>query len=153
MGKKKLVRLILLVLLLAVVVLQFIPVDRSVPEYDATKDFFSVVNAPAEMQSLIKAACYDCHSYETVYPWYAYVAPVSGWIQGHIDHGREECNFSEWGTYSAKKSDHKLEEAVELVKDGEMPLKSFTRFGMHSEANLTDEQRESLAVWLESLRQ
>ena len=70
------------------------------------------------------------------------IAPFSWWIKDHIDHGREEMNFSEWGTYSDKRAHHKLEETVELVKEKEMPLDSYT--WAHSEANLSDEQRE---IW------
>lgn len=152
MRKRKPFKLVLLVLLLAFIGIQFIPVDRSVPEYDPRQDLFAQVNADEGIKSLIRDACYNCHSYETEYPWYAFVAPVAGWIQGHIDHGREECNFSLWGSYSAEKTDHKLEEAVELVSNGNMPLKSYTRMGMHPEARLTDAQRQTLAEWFETQR-
>ena len=150
--RKKTLRLILLVLLLIFIVIQLIPVDRSVPDYDPAQDFLAQVNADQEIATLIRNACYDCHSYETEYPWYAYVAPVSKWIQGHIDHGRDECNFSLWGTFDAKRKDHKLEECAELVSEGSMPLSSYTNLGMHPEARLTDTQRTMLAEWFEGLR-
>ena len=151
--RKRPLRLVLLVILLILLVIQFIPVDRSVPEYDASQDFFAQVSATDEIRTLIKDACYNCHSYETEYPWYAYVAPLAGWIQGHIDHGREECNFSIWGTYDADRADHKLEECAELVESGSMPLSSYTRMGMHPEARLTDAQRQMLVAWFEGLRE
>lgn len=150
MKKKRIVRLILLVLLLIFVVLQFIPVDRSVPEYDPAHDFVSVVSPPAHLAPIIREACYDCHSYETEYPWYSYVAPVSMWLQNHIDEAREHVNFSLWHTYNAEDKDEALEDCTEMVDSGSMPLKSFT--WMHPEARLTDEEREELATWFDGAR-
>ena len=142
--------MIVLVFLLIVVVIQFIPVDRTAPEPDAGQDFLMSYEMPLEFMSLVREACYDCHSYESEYPWYAFVAPVSMWIQGHIDHGREELNFSTWAAYDVPKKLHKLEEMVELIEDDEMPLKSFKL--THPEARLTAEQKAKLIDWLNSLR-
>ena len=138
MKKRSRFRTILLVLLLVLVLIQFIPVDRSTPEYDSTKDFIAMTAPPDEIGHLLKVACYDCHSYNVRYPWYSYVSPFSIWIQKkHIDHGREHLNFSIWGTYDADKQDHKLEECVEMVEEKAMPLNSY--LWMHSPMqSLTD---------------
>lgn len=149
MKKGKLLRTIGLVLLLALIVIQFIPVDRSVPEADPGQDFTMSYEMPQEFVSLVREACYDCHSYEAEYPWYAKVAPLNFWIQGHIDEGREHLNFSIWTTYDIDRKLHKLEEMVEEVEEGHMPLKSFT--WTHPEARLTDEQRAKLVRWFEAL--
>lgn len=150
MKKRRLFRTILLVLLLILVLMQFLPVDRSAPAVNPSQDFVAVTNPPAALGTLIKDACYDCHSHETEYPWYSYVSPVSQWLQGHINGGREHLNFSVWTTYSAGDADHAMEEAVEVVEKKEMPLKSFT--WTHPEARLTDAQRKELAGWFQSLR-
>ncbi len=150
MKKGKLLRTIGLVLLLALVVIQFIPVDRSVPEYDPAEDFLMSYEMPMEFVNLVKEACYDCHSYEAEYPWYAKVAPLNFWIQDHIDEGREHLNYSIWSTYDLERKFHKLEEMSEEVGEGHMPLNSFT--WMHPEARLTDEQRDKLVGWFDALR-
>ena len=136
-----------MILLLILVVMQFIPVDRNVPVVDPVTDFVSVEHPPQAVAQLLRDACYDCHSYETEYPWYSYVAPVSLWLQNHVTVGRKELNFSIWGTYSPKRKDHKMEEAIELVKEREMPLASFT--WMHPEARLTDDQRAEITEYLQ----
>jgi hypothetical protein len=134
------------VLLLGFIVIQFIQIDRSVPTYDKNKDFIAVMNPPTEVGNLIKTACYDCHSYETEYPWYSYIAPVSWWIGDHIAEGRKHLNFSVWGTYPEGKANHKLEECIEEISEGEMPLSSYTI--VHASSELNKEQIEALTKWL-----
>lgn len=146
----KTVRRILLGLVVVFVLIQLIPVDRSVPELDGRQDFLTITQPTAEIAQLVQDACYDCHSYKTVYPWYAKVAPLNFRIQEHVNHGRGELNFSVWAEYDAEKADHKLEECVEELKEGKMPLEPY--IAMHPEADLTDEQRAMLASWFESLR-
>ncbi len=150
MKKRKGLRLAFLVLLLIAVVAQFLPVDRSAPAVDPSQDFVSVTDPPAQLGQLIKDACYDCHSYETQYPWYSYIAPVAQWLQGHIDEGRQHLNFSIWTTYNAKRMDRKLKEAIHEVKEKGMPLNSFT--WVHSEARLSDVQRAELTDWFQRFR-
>lgn len=147
---KKAIRIFLIIALLALIAIQFIRPDRSIPEYDTSQDFISMTNPNEQIKGILKAACYDCHSYETKYPWYDRIAPVSYWLNGHVRHGRGKLNFSEWGTYSAKKADHKLEESVEEVKGKNMPLSSYT--WTHKEAKLSDEQRAELARFFQALR-
>lgn len=130
--------------------MQFIRIDKTIPEYKKADDFISMINPPENVKTILNNACYDCHSYETKYPWYAEIAPVSWMLKKHINEGREEMNFSVWGTYSSKKADHKLEEAAELVEEGEMPLSSYTL--AHKEAKLSKEQKEILVNWFNSLR-
>lgn len=151
MKKRRWFRIIFLVLLLIVVLIQFLPVDRSVPTVNPSQDFVAVTNPPAAVATLIKQACYDCHSYETEYPWYSYISPVAQWLQGHVNEGREKINFSIWTTYSAADADEAMEEAVEEVGEKKvMPLKSFT--WTHPEARLTDAQRTELTDWFRKLR-
>lgn len=150
MKKRKVIRLILLVIVLVFVIMQFIPVDRSVPAVDENADFLVLTEAPESIRLLMSTACYDCHSYQSRYPWYSNIAPVSFWLQGHIDDAREHLNFSLWSGYDAGKRDHKLEEMVEEVGEGEMPLNSYL-WG-HPEARLTDAQRKALTDWFEEIR-
>ncbi len=148
--KKNLMRNVLLVVLAIVVIIQFIPVNRENPPVDPTKDFIAVSGIDAASATLLKSACYDCHSHETKYPWYSYVAPASLWLANHIKEGRSELNFSAWTDYTAKKKDHKLEEVGEALTEGWMPLKDY-KFA-HPEARLTDTQRTELAAVISKIR-
>ncbi len=127
---------------------QLFQIDKNNPTYDSNKEMLAQVSAPAEVKAILKQACYDCHSYETEYPWYTNVAPLSWWIEEHIEDGRKHFNFSEWGNYDLKKKKHKLEELIEMVEEGEMPLNSYT--WAHSEANLSAQQVEELISWTKS---
>lgn len=144
------VKKILLGLAVVFVILQFFRIDKENPAADPSLDFMTLTNPPAEVATILKTACYDCHSHKTEYPWYTNVAPLSWWIADHINHGRGELNFSEWANYSYKRADHKLEEGVEMVEDHEMPLPSYT--WAHGDARLSDEQRELLIDWFSDLR-
>ncbi|MFO0355414.1 MAG: heme-binding domain-containing protein [Sphingobacteriaceae bacterium] len=132
------------------VLIQLIRIDKSNKELTPENDFINITKPDAELASILKASCYDCHSNEITYPWYTNIAPVSWWIKHHINEGSEHLNFSEWGTYSAKKADHKLEECVEMVSEGEMPMWSYTL--MHSNAKLDQTQKEKLIAFFNSLR-
>lgn len=145
-NKKKILKIVVAVL----VVIQFFRIDKTTQPVDVTKDFVSLTNPPARVVEIIKTSCYDCHSDQTNYPWYTNIAPVSWWIGHHIEEGKEHLNFSNWASYSAKKADHKLEEFYEEVEEGEMPLKSYTF--LHGAAKLSEENKEILINWVESLR-
>ncbi len=144
MMKKRTIT-ILLAVVLVFAILQCIPIDRSVPAYDYSADFLAVTQAPAEIAGLVHTACYDCHSYETRYPWYAYIAPVGNWMQGHIREGRSEMNFSLWGTYDSDTVQHLLEECAEEVDEHKMPLRTYAL--IHREALLSESQRAELVRW------
>jgi hypothetical protein len=132
------------------ILIQFIRIDKTNPSIDPTLDFIKTINAPAEIASKIQISCYDCHSHETSYPWYTNIAPLSWWIKGHINGGREHLNFSEWNKYSKDKQKHKLEEGVEMLEKKWMPL--FTYTWLHSEAKMTDVERESMISFFEGLK-
>ena len=110
-GKK-----ILLLLLAVFVIMQFFRIDRTNPKVNKAKGFIALTNPPAEIESMIRSACYDCHSNETEYPWYSNVAPVSWIIGNHVEEGREYINFSTWADYSEDKANHKLHECEEEVE-------------------------------------
>ena len=139
----------LLALLVTLIGIQFIRIDQSNPPVDQSKDLIALHNPPENIEKMLRNACYDCHSHETKYPWYANVAPASWLLADHRNHGRHHLNFSIWGEYSEKKYKHKLEECVEMVEEGEMPMTSYVMF--HEEAKLTEEQKEALLSWFMQL--
>lgn len=142
---------IILGVILVIAGLQLFQIDKTNPESDPNLDFISITNPPAEVGIMLKEACYDCHSYKTKYPWYTYTQPMGWWIGDHIEHGRDELNFSEWGSYSERRADHKMEESSELVLEEEMPLPSYLK--AHSEARLTSDERKQLTSWFDQVRE
>ncbi len=131
------------------VLMQFIRIDKTVPDYNQSDDIIVAANPSKEVATVLKTACYDCHSFESKYPWYSNIAPVSFFLKKHINEGREELNFSIWSTYSLKRKVHKLEEMKEMVSEGEMPLDSYLI--MHSEAKLSDASKEKLLDWVDKM--
>tara|TARA_R110002049_G_scaffold99023_8_gene241052 strand:- start:9329 stop:9805 length:477 start_codon:yes stop_codon:yes gene_type:complete len=123
---KKLVKYFLLVALAALVVIQFFRPDRNNGGYDSVTNFENETKPSVRVAAILKENCYDCHSNQTQYPWYAEIAPFSFWLEDHIKHGKGDFNVSQWDSYSLKKKDHKLDEVIEKVKEGEMPLDSYT---------------------------
>ena len=97
--------------------------------------------ATPETRAIAVRACFDCHSNETVWPWYSNIAPLSWRLQAHVDEGREKLNFSEWG-----RGEQESDEIVEVVQEGDMPPWDY--LPMHPEANLSDAER---AAFLDGL--
>lgn len=145
MGKK-----ILYGLLAVLVIMQFIRPERNVSEIPSANDIRVQYPMPANVESILKRACYDCHSNNTSYPWYTNIQPLGWWLQHHVDEGKAELDFSEFATYSPKKADHKLEEVVEMVEEKEMPLESYT--WIHKDAVLSTEEIEIVTQWANELR-
>lgn len=136
-------------LIIVFVAIQFVRTEEATTAYGAEQDLLNITQANEKIVSLMKSACYDCHSEETKNPWYAQVAPFSWWINDHINEGKEHLNFSAFGTYSAKKAAHKMEECYEELEEGEMPLTSYTI--IHADARLSDEQKETLVNWFKTV--
>ncbi len=138
-------RIILLGIVAALIIMQFIGIDKTNPPVEASKEFMTLMTPPTEIATMLKASCYDCHSHETTYPWYSNVAPVNFWLKGHVRNGSKKLNYSTWGNYEPKKAAHKLEECAEVLEDKWMPLKSYTF--MHPAGKLSEEDRATLIAW------
>ena len=136
---------ILIGLLIIFVIIQLIPANRPDTNTDLSNDLITTENVPDEVAAILHKACYDCHSNQTRYPWYSYVAPVSWLVAKDTREGREELNFSEWNTLSKRKKIKILDEMGEEVEEGEMPMKIYTV--IHRDANLSDQERETLINW------
>jgi hypothetical protein len=123
--------------------LQLVPVDRSNPRVETE------ISAPDPVRQILRKACYDCHSHETRWPWYAYVAPVSWYVHHDVEHGREHLNFSAWNRYDAKEQRELFEEIDEEVSERSMPLPIYV--SLHAEARLTNAERRALTDWAEGM--
>jgi hypothetical protein len=121
------------------VAIQLVPVDRSNPPVEQD------VAAPPEVEAVLRRACYDCHSNETTWPWYSYVAPVSWLIARDVHKGREELNFSTFNRLSTRQQVEAMHEAWEEVEEGEMP--PWFYLPPHPEARLTQADLAVLRAW------
>lgn len=145
---KKIFRYLLILLLITFVIMQFIRPDKNSAGYESIIAFEKDTKPSLEVATILKENCYDCHSNQTKYPWYAEVAPFSYWLEDHIKDGQKHFNVSAWETYSVKKKDHKLEELLEMVEEGEMPLDSYT--WLHG--NLEENEVKLLLQWAALVR-
>ena len=130
-------------LLLVFLVIQLVPLDRSNPPVEADLD------APADVKAVLKRACYDCHSNETAWPWYARVAPVSWLVAKDVREGRKHLNVSEWGKMSERKQAGAARAMWRELEDGRMPLPVY--LPMHPEAKLSEADRAAVRAWAASL--
>lgn len=146
----KVVKKVALALLVVFVALQFYRPEKNQAQGNHTALFITQTNPSLEVKLVLQESCYDCHSNNTEYPWYNNVAPVSFWLANHVKDGKKHLNFSDWGNYTDKKKDHKLEEIIEMIEAGEMPLKEYT--WTHETAKLTKEQQNAVIVWVKKTR-
>lgn len=137
-------------LLIALIVIQFIKPQKNQSTQKSSNDISTLAAVPANVQTVLDKACNDCHSNNTRYPWYSNIQPVAWWLANHVKEGKGELNFSEFTSYSPKKQARKLEETIEMVKEGEMPLNSYT--WTHKDAVLTNEEKLALSSWADELR-
>ena len=92
-------------------------------------------------RELFFRTCKDCHSNQTVWPWYSFVAPASWLVQSDVDEGRSHFNVSEWG-----RAENHGDEAAKMLREGEMP--PWFYLPAHPEAQLSDQEREQLIAGL-----
>ncbi len=129
----------LIILVVILVAIQFIPVDKTNPPVTAELD------APMEIISVFKKSCYDCHSNETVWPWYSNIALASWFVAADVKEVREHLNFSEWGYLSRKDIVKMKEEIWEEIKKEKMPLWQYKI--LHPEANFTQKDKDLIRGW------
>ena len=129
---KKVLRILIPVLAIMLIAIQFVPVSRTNPPVTREVKW----NAP-ETRALAQRACFACHSNETVWPAYSYIAPISWRVIDHVKDGREELNFSAWDQPNAD-----FDEVERNISRGEMPLKDYLL--LHSEARLTAAETQQL---------
>ena len=123
---------------------QFVQPQRANPVVDPSATFAAVGKPVPAVAALVDRSCRDCHSDQTVWPWYSRVSPVSWMVAGDVKRGREKLNFSHWNIYGPEMSQIRLRDACEQVKAGHMPLSHYLL--MHSDARPTDEDKQALCA-------
>lgn len=135
---------------LFLIVIQFFDTDKNiatVPSDNAIEKHYQV---PVHVLGLLKTSCYDCHSNTTAYPWYNNIQPVKWWLADHVNSGKRHLNFDEFNSYSKEKKIKKLDEVAETIREGEMPLTSYTI--VHQNAKLTDTQKSEIEQWVNEVK-
>ena len=150
---KRLFRVFRWVLVLAIcclVIAQFFGPAKSNPATDATQSIDSRLQVTLQVAAIFDRSCNDCHSNKTRWPWYSNVAPVSWFVIDHVNEGRENLNFSEWGRYTRRDNDGLLKQICREVKAGVMPLSSYTP--LHPGSTLSADDVKTLCDWTDAER-
>jgi hypothetical protein len=137
--------------LVALIGIQFFPIDRNESYSRPETDFMVVNDVPAEIQHQLQVSCYDCHSNNTAYPWYNNIQPIAWYLEDHVKEGKAELNFSEWETYSSIRKNSKLRSMMKQIESGEMPLESYTL--IHGDAVLSKAQQTDVIEYLVKLKE
>lgn len=132
-------------LVIILIAIQFIHPQKNQSTEILATDITKVTTVPDDVLQVLKTACYDCHSNNTVYPWYNNIQPVGFWLQHHVNEGKEHLNFAEFGNYPADKAAKKMRGIVHEVEEGDMPLGSYTL--IHKNAILTEAQKQLVINW------
>lgn len=111
-------------------------------------DLIASTRPPEPVAAAFTAACYDCHSYQTKWPWYSHIAPMSWLIANDVNEGRKNLNLSEWPADDAKRAVRRLENMSDNIDSGKMPPKKYT--AIHADARLTESQRKAMTNWLDA---
>lgn len=144
------IKKILIFLLIALIIIQFFHPAKNIATAPATANITAKYHTPDDVKQLLAVGCYDCHSNNTRYPWYAKLQPVDWWLTDHVKDGKKDLNFDVFTTYSPRKQYRKLEETIDLVKKDEMPLNSYT--WIHKDAVFTQQQKDALVAWAQGIR-
>lgn len=146
----KVVRVITWILAIVFVVIQFIPTKHNQSNTVPESDFMVTNKVPTSVMKTIRISCYDCHSGNTSYPWYNKLQPMAWYLQHHINEGKDELNFNEWGNYSNRRKKSKLRSIISQIEENEMPLSSYTL--LHKDAILSNDSKTALIDYIKLLK-
>ncbi|MCX6198530.1 MAG: heme-binding domain-containing protein [Bacteroidetes bacterium] len=141
---------ILLGIVVVIVAIQFFHPGKNVADGVQANNVAAVFTTPEEVKTILAKSCNDCHSNNTIYPWYNNIQPVAWWLNHHVSEAKEKLNFDEFASYSPRRQYNKLKETEELLNENEMPLSSYVF--IHRNAVLSAEQKETLINWTKNIR-
>ena len=135
---------------IVIILIQFIRPVHNHSSRPLTTDISKTVQIPDTVGTLLKNACYDCHSDFTDYPWYSNIQPM-GWLMAyHIKKAKNQLNLSEFGTYSQRRQLSKLDGIINSIRDNAMPLPSYKI--MHKKAKLSAKEKEMVIKWAQQAK-
>jgi len=132
------------------IIAQFFGPAKTNPAIDPSQSLESRLQVTPQVAAILDRSCNDCHSNKTRWPWYSNVAPVSWFVISHVDEGRQNMNFSEWGRYTQSDVGGLLKKICREVKGGDMPLSSYTP--LHPGSKLSAEDVKTLCAWTDAER-
>jgi hypothetical protein len=142
LSLRKDAKIVVIILVAGLLLAQGIRIEKTNPPVRAD------ISADAAIEPVLRRACYNCHSHETVWPWYSNLAPASWLVGSDVKEARRRLNFSEWGTYDAELQSRKLGAIAEEMEHNEMPPWYYSL--VHSDARLSQNQREQIRDWANS---
>ena len=142
---KKILKVLVVAVAAGIVVLQFFRIDKANPAVVPGETLEAAVAVPPDISLILGRSCNDCHSNQTLYPWYSNVQPMAWFLKNHIDDGRRHLNFSVWNTYTPQKKSKKLEEICDELESKRMPLPSY--LWVHGDAVLSVNDAKALCDW------
>lgn len=145
----KIFKKILIGLLIVFVVMQAFRPAKNISN-NTTNDISKNYPVPQDVKTILAKSCSDCHSNKTRYPWYTEIQPIGWWLDDHIKEGKKELNFNEFGSYRIARQYKKLEECIDEVKEGKMPLPSYLQ--IHTVSILTDTEKQTFLNWCHTVR-
>lgn len=145
---KKIIKWGLIIIGVIIILMQFYRPERFTTLEVSANHVTKKLNVPANVESILKRSCFDCHSNHTRWPWYSNVAPMSWLVIDDVNTGRSKMNFSEWGKLSGSKQEIKLDKICEMITEGEMPLPKYLL--IHKEAELSQADKDILCSWANS---
>ncbi len=137
----KKIKLVLIYIFVPFLLIQFVPVDRENPTLDKSL----TLTAPPKVISILKNSCYDCHSNETEWPFYSYIAPVSWLVERDVEFGRDDLNFSKWNKMTENDKEITKEEIIEEISRDTMPMPIY--LVTHPSASLSYDDKLLLKNW------
>ncbi len=144
------IKKVLLSVVAVLIAIQFIHPKKNESTGLSENDISKLYAVPESVQTILAKACYDCHSNNTVYPWYNSIQPIAWMLNNHIKKGKRYLNFSEFASYKISSQYKKLEQCKEQLKENEMPLASYT--WIHRNAILTVEEKAAITDWCDKIR-
>jgi hypothetical protein len=143
-GRKNL-KIAVMIFVLVILLMQAFRIDKTNPPPQGE------ISADLAVRPILQRACYNCHSNQTVWPWYSNLAPASWLLASDVKGGRSHVNFSEWKAYSRTDQSHKLAAISDEVRNGEMPPWYYTL--VHTEARLSPAEQNNVGNWAEDASQ
>lgn len=142
---------IMILLIAGLLVIQFFRPAKNISPGEQPDNITTVVTVPDQIKTILQRSCMDCHSNNTIYPWYSNIQPSAWLLAHHIKDGKSEINFDEYATYNLRRRYHKMEEIAEQIKEQKMPIRGYAL--MHQNARLSPEERLALIQWAENVRE
>ena len=149
MQKRSLLRIFIVTIFVLLIALQWYRPHKNIQVSQNKADLIIVEHAPPNIAALLKKSCYDCHSNFTDYPWYANIAPMSWYVDDHVQRGKVQINFSEWGNRLGIFKSSIRTASIFDIQTESMPVHPYTI--LNPEAKLSEEEKKQLVDWFYSL--